>query len=293
MTALDWGLLIIIGLSALLGMARGLIGVAMSLAAWLLAGVGAYVFGGEVGRSLTDGQHGWGSYLGGYALSFAVIWIGVGLIGMVVRRIAHSYGLSGMDRLLGLGLGAVRGVIFACTALVFLAMTTLPREPAWRDSSFAAMLMPGARLMRSALPEAMAQKVDLEGRGTSLQATVQAQAQNLEKTMKQRMPTELPGGFTEAMANGLGGGNGGDARGSSRRGESQGHGRDPAMVLPDPVAEPESGSEPDSGSDLTRLLPGAMRDLLSKPRQNRPEGTQIEGDPAQPGAKQRDDKQVQ
>lgn len=282
MTALDWGLLIIIGLSALLGMARGLIGVAVSLAAWLLAGMGAYLFGGDVGRSLTDGHLGWGAYLGGYALCFAAIWIGIGVIGMVIRRVAHSYGLSGMDRLMGLGLGTVRGLIFACAALVFMAMTTLPRERAWRDSGLAKLLMPGAQLMRSALPDAMAGKVDLEGRGTSLQASVQAQADGLEKNMKQRMPQALPGGFTDAMAGGLGG-----LGGTGQRGREA---RDPGVALPMPL--PDSGE----ASALGAMLPGAMRDLLQKTggsRQKGAEGGRIEGDPAQVGGPQRDDKQVQ
>jgi membrane protein required for colicin V production len=74
MTALDWVLLLIVGVSGLLGLLRGMIGVVMSLVAWLLAGLAAYLFGGDVGRSLvTDGQLGWGEYLGGYALSFAVV----------------------------------------------------------------------------------------------------------------------------------------------------------------------------------------------------------------------------
>ena len=81
MTALDWVLLLIVGVSGLLGLLRGMIGVVMSLVAWLLAGLAAYLFGGDVGRSLvTDGQLGWGEYLGGYALSFAVVWIAVALV---------------------------------------------------------------------------------------------------------------------------------------------------------------------------------------------------------------------
>ena len=91
MTALDWILLLVVGISALLGVLRGLMGIAVSLAAWLLAGSAAWLFGGDVGRSLvTDGQLGWGEYLGGYALSFIVVWVAVALLGLLVRRMAHS-----------------------------------------------------------------------------------------------------------------------------------------------------------------------------------------------------------
>src|SRR5919112_3188645 len=100
MSALDWVLLLIVGVSGLLGLLRGMIGVVMSLVAWLLAGLAAYLFGGEVGRSLvTDGQLGWGEYLGGYAPSFAVVWIAGAPVGFVIRRLVHGVGVSGVDSL--------------------------------------------------------------------------------------------------------------------------------------------------------------------------------------------------
>jgi membrane protein required for colicin V production len=127
MAALDWVLLLIVGVSGLLGLLRGMIGVVMSLVAWLLAGLAAYLFGGDVGRSLvTDGQLGWGEYLGGYALSFAVVWIAVALVGLLVRRLAQEAGLSGVDRLFGFGLGVVRGLFFACVLLLLLGLTGIP-----------------------------------------------------------------------------------------------------------------------------------------------------------------------
>lgn len=253
MTALDWGLLVIVALSAVLGMARGLIGVAVSLAAWLLAGLGAFLFGGDVAHAISDSGAGIGSYVGGYALCFAAIWIGVGLIGYVIRTIAHSYGLSEMDRLMGLGLGTLRGLIFACAALVVLAMTTLPRERTWRDSSFASLLMPGARLMRSALPDAMARKVDLEGGGGSLQETVQAEAGQLEKNLKGKM---------SAAGGGLGGGLGALPGGLGGLAGAQGGAGDPAQALPDALPEPQMRGGAGGLGGLTDLLPGAMREML-------------------------------
>ena len=185
MTALDWVLLLIIGVSGVLGLLRGMIGVVVSLVAWLLAGLAAYLFGGEVGRSLvTDGQLGWGEYLGGYALSFAVVWIAVALIGFVIRRLVHGVGLSGVDRLFGFGLGVVRGLFFACVLLLMLGLTSIPGKRAWHESTGVAMLLPAAQWMRDAMPPSMAQRIDLEGRGTSLQAEAEQ--------LRQAMPNGLP-----------------------------------------------------------------------------------------------------
>jgi membrane protein required for colicin V production len=195
MTALDWVLLLIVGVSGLLGLLRGMIGVVMSLVAWLLAGLAAYLYGGDVGRSLvTDGQLGWGEYLGGYALSFAVVWIAVALVGLLVRRLAQEAGLSGVDRLFGFGLGLVRGLFFACVLLLMLGLTSIPGKRAWQESTGVAVLLPVARTMRSAMPPWMAQRIDLEGRGNSLQA----EAEQLRKAM----PDALPAPIAEALADG-------------------------------------------------------------------------------------------
>ncbi len=201
MTVLDWVLLLVVGVSTLLGALRGLIGVAASLAAWILAGLAAFHFGGEVSASLVDdGSLGWGEMLGGYALSFAAVWIVVGLLGWLVRRMAHSAGLSGMDRTLGLGLGLVRGVFFACVLLLLLGLTTVPREQAWRHATLVPMLVPGAQWLRACLPPWMAQRVDLEGRGTSLQASVQATAAQVQATAAQMPSMQLPQALPEPVS---------------------------------------------------------------------------------------------
>ena len=185
MTALDWVLLLIVGVSGLLGLLRGMIGVVMSLVAWLLAGLAAYLFGGDVGRSLvTDGQLGWGEYLGGYALSFAIVWIAVALVGLVIRRLVHGVGLSGVDRLFGFGLGVVRGLFFACVLLLMLGLTGIPGKRAWQESAGVAVLLPVAKTVRNTMPPWMAQRIDLEGRGTSLQA----EAEQLRQAMQEGLP---------------------------------------------------------------------------------------------------------
>jgi membrane protein required for colicin V production len=231
MPALDWVLLLIVAVSGLLGLLRGMIGVVVSLVAWLLAGLAAYLFGGDVGRGLvTDGQLSWGEYLGGYALSFAVVWVAVALVGLVVRRLAQEAGLSGVDRLFGFGLGVVRGLFLACALLLLLGLTSVPGKRAWHESAGVATLLPAAKWMRGCLPPWMAQRVDLEGRGTSLQAQVQAQTEQLRQVMPDGLPRsipELPQAVPEIL---------------SRVPEQPATRPDPKLVTPDP---PPNGSTPD------------------------------------------------
>jgi membrane protein required for colicin V production len=245
MTALDWVLLLIVGVSGLLGLLRGMIGVVMSLVAWLLAGLAAYLFGGDVGRSLvTDGQLGWGEYLGGYALSFAIVWIAVALVGLVIRRLVHGVGLSGVDRLFGFGLGVVRGLFFACVLLLMLGLTGIPGKRAWQESAGVAVLLPVAKTVRNTMPPWMAQRIDLEGRGTSLQAEAEQLRQAMQEglpiadmvsegvlsrdALAERLPQALPEHLPPAT-------------------ETAPRKKDPKLVTPDP---PSQGTPPDDAKVL-------------------------------------------
>ncbi|MGV8940910.1 MAG: CvpA family protein [Lysobacter sp.] len=164
MSAIDWVLLAIVAMSALFGLMRGLIGVLASLAAWVLAGWAAFQFGAQVALLLaSDGEPGAGQLFGGYALAFIVVMVVVGVVGWVVRKLVHSVGLSGLDRLLGLLLGTARGAFIACALLLLLGLTELPREASWQASRVVPVFVPGADWMRAWLPEWVASQVDLHG----------------------------------------------------------------------------------------------------------------------------------
>ncbi|WP_167284982.1 CvpA family protein [Marilutibacter alkalisoli] len=54
MTAIDWVLLAIVAISALLGLMRGFVGVLLSLLSWVFAGAAAYWFGGDAAAMMSD-----------------------------------------------------------------------------------------------------------------------------------------------------------------------------------------------------------------------------------------------
>jgi membrane protein required for colicin V production len=164
MSAIDWVLLAIVAVSALFGLMRGLIGVLASLAAWLLAGWAAFQFGAQVALMLaSDSEPGAGQLFGGYALAFIVVLMVVGLVGWIVRKLAHSVGLSGLDRMFGLLLGTARGAFIACALLLLLGLTELPREASWQASRVVPLFVPGAQWMTIWLPDWVARRVDLHG----------------------------------------------------------------------------------------------------------------------------------
>jgi membrane protein required for colicin V production len=159
---IDIVLLLIIGGSALFGLIKGLVGTVMSTAAWLLAGLAAFQFGRPAGYWLADGGRPTATEVfGGYALSFIGVMLVVIVIGAMARSWVRSVGLSGTDRLLGLGLGLVRGAFMACVLVLVMGFTPLTREPSWRQSSVLPLLAPGAGWMRSKLPQWSMPQLDL------------------------------------------------------------------------------------------------------------------------------------
>src|SRR5690606_17466680 len=165
LTATDWLLLAVILASALLGLFRGFIGVLASLAAWILAAWAAFRFGAQVALVLAGGgEPSAGQLFAGYGLSFLCVLLFVGIVGWVVRKLVHAVGLSGIDRMMGMALGLVRGGLVACLLVLLMGFTGMPREPGWRESQVVPVLLPGAQVLRALLlPDWAAERVDFGG----------------------------------------------------------------------------------------------------------------------------------
>ncbi len=154
MTLLDVVLIAVVLVSALFGLLRGLIGVVASMLAWLLAGWAALHYGAGVGRWLSAPQSATASELfAGYALSFLVVLLAVGLLSWALRQLVKSVGLSGVDRALGLAVGLARGGFVACVMVLLLGFTSVPTQPAWMHSRTLPVFLPGARWLSNWLPE--------------------------------------------------------------------------------------------------------------------------------------------
>ncbi len=159
---IDLILLVVIGVSALLGLFRGFVGIVVGTASWVLAGWAAFQFGGDAGRWLAKGAApSMTQSLGGYALAFVVVLVAVALLGMLIRAGVQATKLSGTDRALGFGLGLLRGAFLACVLVLLMGFTPLTAEPSWRQSLVLPVLQPGATWMRAQLPHWSVPEMDL------------------------------------------------------------------------------------------------------------------------------------
>ena len=151
---IDLLLLVVIGGSTLLGLLRGFVGTLVSLAAWLVAGWAAFRFGEHAAFWLSDdGIPSSSELLGGYASVFVTVVVAITLAGMLVKSLVKSVGLSGLDRLLGMALGLLRGAFLGSLLVLLMGFTPITKEPSWKQSQLLPLLLPGAEWMHGKLPD--------------------------------------------------------------------------------------------------------------------------------------------
>ncbi len=123
MTALDLLVLLFVGGAGILGISRGFVTETLSLGAWLLAIAAVKMLHGPASLALTDMV---GTQGGASVLAFALIFGVTMLVGrLIARRIGDQSKKSSMgmiDRVLGLGFGAIKGLIGATVIFLFVSL---------------------------------------------------------------------------------------------------------------------------------------------------------------------------
>ena len=163
LTTADLVLLAIVGLSAVVGLWRGFVVEVMSLAVWVAAFWLAFVFGDEVAALFAEAVAAAGARLFlGYALTFVAALLVGGLATWLMGKLVRSTGLSGTDRILGLGFGLLRGAALGCVLVLLFGFTPLPQDAWWRESRLLPGFQRGAEWLRTWLPATVARHVDFQ-----------------------------------------------------------------------------------------------------------------------------------
>lgn len=142
----DWFVLLLIALPALIGIARGFTHEAISLAAWIGAAIVVRFFHQPATLWLTPhvGGESWAAIIAFIGLFFGVVLI-VRIIAGAAGGYARRSGLGPLDRLLGLGFGALKGVILASIVYLLIQFTSVfdaeRQPPQWLVQSRSAPLL--------------------------------------------------------------------------------------------------------------------------------------------------------
>ena len=135
MNWVDYAILGIIGLSALISLVRGFVRETVSLLIW----VGAFVIAWTYFREMAAYLSGWietpSLQLGvAFVLLLLVVLILGGLVGFLIGQLVDKTGLSGTDRLLGMVFGAARGAVLVSILVLLAGLTPFPQDPWWMQS---------------------------------------------------------------------------------------------------------------------------------------------------------------
>jgi membrane protein required for colicin V production len=158
MNWVDIALLVVLGLSILLGLWRGLVYEVLSVAGWVIAFFVAQRYAGAVAAMLPMEQFAPALQLAaGFAVVFIATAFACGMVSWLVKMLVTSVGLRPVDRVLGGVFGVARGLLILLGLTVVVTMTPLNAEPAWRASPVAAGLAQGLSAIKPVLPTAMGQ----------------------------------------------------------------------------------------------------------------------------------------
>lgn len=134
MVWIDFVILGIIALSAVVSLVRGFVKEAMSLATWLAAFFVASTFYADL-SALLDISDPIIRNATAIAILFVLTLILGALINYIVSQLVDKTGLSGTDRVLGVCFGAMRGVLIVAALLFFIdSMTGFNQSLWWQQS---------------------------------------------------------------------------------------------------------------------------------------------------------------
>lgn len=135
MTWLDIVIIVVIALSTLLSLFRGVVKEVLSLAVWVLSFWLAFRYSYPASR-LLEGAVPYESVRMGTAflLIFLVVLLTGMLLASLVSRLVRAGGLGFADRALGALFGALRGLVVAAVLVMVAALTPLAQNAAWQQS---------------------------------------------------------------------------------------------------------------------------------------------------------------
>lgn len=157
MNWVDWSLLTVLLLSALLGLWRGLVYEVISVAGWVAAFVLAQAYAAEAAAWLPLENFAAPLQLAvGFAVVFMAAAFAGGLVAWVVKKLVDSVGLRPVDRVLGGGFGLARGAVMLLGLAVVVSMTPLQQAADWQASRGAGVLSGTLHEVKPLLPDAVA-----------------------------------------------------------------------------------------------------------------------------------------
>jgi len=159
----DLLIIVVIIISALIGLIRGFVKESISLASWIVAGYIAFRYFTPLAELLEPYIE---SPIIRAGTSFSILFVSSLIVGAIVNFMASQAvaktGLTGTDKSLGVVFGAARGGLIVTMIVLLLAtLTSWPSEPWWRDSAMIESFSDMANWIKGILPQDVASRFSL------------------------------------------------------------------------------------------------------------------------------------
>lgn len=158
----DLVILAIILLSILISFFRGFIKEVISLLSWMFAAWMAFLLAAPLADYMTFTKVESIRAI----VAFMIVFVGLifmgSLVNFIVGRFIRKTPFSMADRTLGLGFGALRGVLVVSLLVFFAGLTPMPQDQWWQQSFTINKFQNIALWIKDALPEQLATNFDFE-----------------------------------------------------------------------------------------------------------------------------------
>lgn len=186
---LDLAIIAIIAFSTVISFIRGFIREALSLTIWIAALYLAYVYSDLIARQ----------YLGNIeeqniriVVAFLIIFFAVLIIGAFINylfsRLVQSTGLSGTDRVLGLGFGIARGILLVAVLIMVAQMTVIPQNKYWKESQLLPQFEGLTQWLRSKLPDGIEKLGQINKKTEASETKTETSKDTITKTESVNVP---------------------------------------------------------------------------------------------------------
>ncbi|MDO4641034.1 MAG: CvpA family protein [Neisseria sp.] len=150
----------VIALCMMISMMRGIITEMAALFSWIVSFIAARMFGRSFADAfLTSIQPYVFSVAVGFILVFAAAWLVQYLLRSILTAIVGSFGLGGINRLLGGMFGAIKGILVVTFIVLVCSFTDLPKTADWKQSVSAPYFESLAATALPALSDYMTEKL--------------------------------------------------------------------------------------------------------------------------------------
>ncbi len=158
---LDYVILVVVGLSVVISLMRGLVRESLSLTTWVLAvwlAIKFYLALAEISPAVIQSEA--IRNVAAFLLIFIVVLIVGTILSYAVARLVHKTGLSGTDRLLGGMFGFARGVFLMAVLLLVIELfdEPEPEQQQWLTASYlAGYFLPVTEWLIQRIPQSLDQ----------------------------------------------------------------------------------------------------------------------------------------